>query len=362
MDAQRTVQDGMLKSVTIRNFRVFDELSIDHLSRINLIAGRNNAGKTSLLEALFLLSGGGNPQMALNSNVIRGSDFPVSGLRETLQETYWKPMFTALDTGRIVEIAGVHTKRGPLTLRMSLEWPSVIELPLGDSRESSAKDLQGEPALLHWFKGGSTPEAVRQVRFAGQSIQVEQPAGPVPFESAILSTRIANDQEDAARLGRLRKQKQGARVLDALRIIEPRLQSIEDNSASGFPMIWGDIGLSELVPLVMMGEGMTRLARLVLAIATVPGGLVLVDEIETGLHHTVLADVWRAVDEAAKQFDTQVVATTHSYECVQAAHEALGDGGGFLLHRLEVSDTGNRCVTYRPEDIDAAMRHDLEVR
>ena len=184
----------------------------------------------------------------------------------------------------------------------------------------------------------------------------------MPFDAVILSTRIANVQEDATRLGRLRKRKQGDLVLDALQIIEPRLQSIEDNSASGIPMIWGDIGLPELVPLAAMGEGMTRIARLVLAISTSPGGLVLVDEVETGLHHSVLPSVWQAVDEAARQFGTQIIATTHSYECVRAAGQSLGGSNGFLLHRLEASDSGNRCVTYHPEDIDAAIRHDLEVR
>ena len=352
----------MLKSLTIRNFRVFDELSIEKLSRVNLIAGRNNAGKTSLLEAMFLLSGGGNPHMALNSNVIRGPDLPVTGPRETLRETFWKPMFNALDTSRTVEIVAGNAARGPLKLRISLERPSLVELPLGDSSEVSAKNLQSEPALLLSFKRASEPEVEGRIKIAGQSLQVDQPNVPIPFDAVILTTRVTNHQEDAARLGRLRKQKQGTQIIDALKIIEPQLQSIEDNSASGFPMIWGDIGLPELVPLAMMGEGMTRLARLVLAIAASPNGLVLVDEIETGLHHTVLADVWRAVDEAARQYDTQVVATTHSYECIRAAHEALGGGDGFLLHRLEVSDKGNRCVTYSPESIDAAMRHDLEVR
>ena len=362
VDDRRTVQDGMLKSVKVRNFRVFDDLSIDQLSRINLIAGRNNAGKTSLLEALFLLSGGGNPQMALNPYVIRGPNLPVAGPRDSLPETYWKPMFTALDTRKFVEISGVHAVRGPLTLRISLERPTVVELHLEDAKEISARDLHGEPTLVLSFKSGSEPEVEGQVRVSGQNIQVKQPTDPMPLDAAILSTRIANDKEDAARLGRLRKHKQGSQVLDALRVIEPRLQSIEVNSTSGSPMIWGDIGLPELVPLAVMGEGMTRLARLVLAIANAPGGLVLVDEIETGLHHSVLPDVWRAVDEAAQQFDTQVVATTHSYECIRAAHEALGSGDGFLLHRLEVSDKGNRCVSYSPESIDAAMRHELEVR
>ena len=88
-------------------------------------------------------------------------------------------------------------------------------------------------------------------------------------------------------------------------------------------MIWGDIGLPELVPLPAMGEGMTQIAWLVLAIASMPDGVVLVDEIENGIHHSVLPDVWRAIDEAAKQFHTQIFATTHSFECVMAAHESL---------------------------------------
>ena len=362
MDTQRTVIDGMLKSVQIRNFRVFEDLSIESLSRVNLITGRNNSGKTSLLEALFLLSGAGNPQLALNSNVIRMPDLPMSGPREILRETYWKPMFTELDTNRVIEIEGIHVARGPLILRMLLERPTVVELPLGDSREVSANDLHGERPLLLSFKGGPEHEVEGRIRYAGQSIQIDQPNIPVPYDAVILPTQVMNHPDNAERFSRLRKRKQDAQLRSALKIIEPKLQSIEVNSASGFPMIWGDIGLPELVPLAMMGEGMTRLARLVLSIATVPGGLVLVDEIETGLHHTVLVDIWRAVDEAAKQFETQVVATTHSYECIRAAHEALGSGDSFLLHRLEVSDEGNRCVTYQPESIDAAMRHDLEVR
>ena len=362
VDDRRTVQDGKLKSVKVRNFRVFDELSIDSLSRVNLIAGRNNAGKTSLLEALFLLSGGGDPQMALNTNVIRGPDLPVSGSRETLRDTYWKPMFTTLDTSRTIEIAGVHAERGALKLRISLERPTVMELPFGESGEISMEELSVEPELVFYFKVGSRHEVRGSARIKGRSLRLDQPSVATPFDAVMLTTQIKNHLEDAERLSRLRKRKKGEKILSALQIIEPRLRVAEENSSSGFPMIWGDIGLPELVPLAMMGEGMTRLARLVLAIATVPGGLVLVDEIETGLHHSVLPDVWRAVDEAAQQFDTQIVATTHSYECIEAAHVALGGGDNFLLHRLEASDKGNRCVTYWPDDIGAAIRHNMEVR
>ena len=150
-------------------------------------------------------------------------------------------------------------------------------------------------------------------------------------------------------------------LLKALQVVEPRLQSIEDNSSSGIPLIWGDIGLSELVPLSVMGEGMTQIARIILAIATAPDGVVLVDEVENGIHHSVLPDVWRVIDEAAKQSRTQIFATTHSFECIEAAHQALGSNG-FLLHRLEVSDVESSCVTFKPNGISAAIRHGLEVR
>ena len=126
-------------------------------------------------------------------------------------------------------------------------------------------------------------------------------------------------------------------------------------------MICVDIGLQELVPLSILGAGMTHVARIVLAAATATGGVVLVDEIENGLHHSVQPDVWGVIATAAKQFDVQLFATTHSFECVEAAHEALG-ADGFSLHRLEVVDGENRCVTLSPTALSGAIRHNLEMR
>ena len=351
----------MLTSVRVHNFRAFGELTVESLGRVNLVTGRNNSGKTSLLEALFLLSGAGNPQLALNSNVIR-SEGPVSGPRETVWEPLWKPMFHALNTDMGIGIEGNHSS-GQLTLHISLVQPSTFE----DSGEISTTNIASEfpvagSTLLFSYQGGSGPKVEGQINVTGQG--AKSPNVNAPFRTVILTAQVGSHQgtlqEDAARLGRLRKQKQGDLALRALKIIEPKLRSVEVNSASGLPLIWGDIGLPELVPLAAMGEGMTRIARLVLAIADAPGGLVLADEVENGLHHSVLPKVWEKVGEAAQQFNTQIVATTHSAECVQAASQALKND--LLLHRLEVSDSGNRCVTYQPEDIEATIFHHIEFR
>ena len=117
------------------------------------------------------------------------------------------------------------------------------------------------------------------------------------------------------RLARLRNRSATILLLEALQVIEPQgCKAYRENSASGTPMIWGDIGLSELVPLVWHNgrRSWPDLARLVLGISAAPDGVVLMDEVENGIHHSVLPKVWRVIDTAAKQLNTQVFATTHS--------------------------------------------------
>ena len=199
------------------------------------------------------------------------------------------------------------------------------------------------------------------MRLMARRAEVTKSESSFPFRAVLLNSRTGGLEQDAVRLGQLRARKQGDLLTNALRIIEPRLRRVEDNSASGGPMIWGDIGLREIVPLSAMGEGMTHIARIVLAISSVPGGVVLVDEIENGIHHSIMNRVWSALAEAAQQFDAQVVATTHSFECLAAAHAALADTLRF--HRLEQATDGtSRCVTFETEHVGAVVRHGLEVR
>ncbi len=349
----------MLKRLQIRNFRGFNALKIDQLSGINLMAGKNNSGKTSLLEAIFLLAGAGNVQMARNNNVIRGLEFFPALVPPG--EPFWKHLFSDLNMGQCIEIEADHTSHGQLALKISLEREPTTEISLDRTNGTSMTNFFDERSLVFQYTGPSGKAVESYIRIKGQGLETYHPDTKAPFNGIILLSRIGNIQEDAVKLGRLRQQKQGDMLLKALRVFEPRLQSIEDNSSSGTPMIWGDIGWPELVPLSVMGEGMTQIARLVLSIASVPDGVVLVDEVENGIHHSVLPDVWRVIEEAAKQFRVQIFATTHSFECIEAAYQALGSDG-FLLHRLEVSDEENRCVTFKPNGISAAIRHELEVR
>ena len=352
----------MFQRMAIKNFRVFRELHVEQLGPLNLFTGRNNVGKTTLLEAIFLLSGAGNPEVAINTNVLRGLG---GGNGAHPGTALWKELFASLDTGQAIEIAATHESFGELRLEVQSGLPpEVRSIAPGngdDNPPNATTNRPTERGLSFSFHQGCKQAAHGHVQIMGPGLEVSRPNANVAFPATILVTRGGNAQEDATRLGKLRREKRGDLLLHALRVVEPKLQSIEDNSASGTPMIWGDVGLPELVPLPVMGEGMTRIARIVLAISSSPNGVVLVDEIENGLHHSVLQKVWQVVESAARQFGTQVFATTHSFECAAAAHQAL-ESATLRLHRLEIVDNESRCVTYSDDAIGGAMDHGLDVR
>lgn len=367
----------MFESLRIKNFRLFDDLEIGELKRINLLAGRNNAGKTAVLEAMYLLASVGNPKRAHEVKGIRGIS-EASGAPGRVPTSYWKPLFSQLDMQRPIEISGAHSHLGRLQLAISLERretsgpPEPHRLPTQQVAQGVTDNPQGtvsldlgeklaDPWALH-LSWDSDPKQnlcdLRVTEYGHQSVSTEL---SIPLQAIYLPLGPGNAQEDAVRLGQLRARKKGDLLTKALQVVEPSLEDVEDNSATGTPMIFGDIGLPELTPLSAMGEGVTRIARIVLATSIVPGGVVLVDEIENGFHHSVMNKVWAVVEEAALQFDAQVIATTHSYECVMAAHEALSDE--WRLHRLDrTKDGSSQCVTYDTETVEAAIRHDLEVR
>ena len=354
----------MFESLRIRNYRVFDDLEMSGLHRVNLIAGRNNSGKTSLLEAIFLLCGAGNPRLGANGTVLRMTDFGDTPNLQTL-EFIWKDMFHTLDINRPIEIAGVHSEHGALNLAISLEaWlgapqvaPSVFDgIPTSQASDGKALTFRYEDRRY------AEDAYFGQVRLVPAGLEMSHPDAPNLASARIVFARTGNVQDDAELLGNLRLRKHGDFLLDALRIIEPNLASVEVVFTGGTPMIWGDIGLSELVPLPAMGEGMTRLARIVLGISSVAGGVLLVDEIENGIHHSAMSKIWRAMGQAADRFNTQVFATTHSFECVQSVYKGLGKCG-FKYFRLDkYKDGETQAVRYSHDMAEMAIERHMEVR
>ena len=359
----------MLTSVSVKNFRCLTDLDIEPLDRVNLIAGTNNVGKTALLEAIFLLSGTENAFLIFKINALRGV-VQLEFDTEAIIEHVWKPLFFNYDTDNPVVISGTLANGEKFKVEFDLvseDSSAHIEIDNGELN-LEANGFSNQVMQLRYTNpsGDTRPLRLSLLPNAAKEIQIKpKPVRPF-FPSELMSTRQRPSlTQTAERFGRLQQEKRELDYLvKALTVIERDLDSLTSVFSAGVPMIYGDVGLDHLIPLPFMGEGIGHLASILLTISEARGGVVLIDEIENGFHYSKLPAVWQAIRQAARDFDTQVFATTHSLECAKAAHEVFesSDDYEFRYHRLDRIDGEIKVATSDQETMGTALGLNWEIR
>ncbi len=355
----------MYQSFAIKNFRCFRELEFGPLERVNLIAGTNNVGKTALLEALFLLMGPNNPELSLVLNASRGIQRYLVD-----PEKIWGWFFFNKRIDEIVELTGIAKDSSQRSLQIRLvqpQRPQAVpsdESTLSETMRALTTSSGPRELIFRYRDADGKVDSSRAFIIPPNEIRTERAQiGPFPL-GVFLSTRLQLPKDDIERFSNLERVRRQDEVLAALRILDQRLNRLALLVIGGEPIIGGDIGLEELVPLPFMGEGIGRLLSIVVSIANASGGTVFIDEIENGLHYSTMVKVWQAIAHAARQSDAQVFATTHSWECIRAAHEAFATGEtyDFRLHRLERVNGEIKAMTYDQRTLATAIAAGLEVR
>ena len=155
-------------------------------------------------------------------------------------------------------------------------------------------------------------------------------------------------------------------IVQAMRILMPTIDSIQflvgDRRRQG--ILVGQKGAQLRLPIGSYGDGMRRLLAISLALVSTKNGCLLIDEIDTGLHWTVMEDMWLLVVEAAQRYDIQVFATTHSHDCIEGL-------GALIKSRPDLSESVaiqkvhrslEQAVCIPGEDIPTVVEQGIEVR
>ncbi len=356
------------ESFEITNFRCFDSFKIDSFSRVNLITGVNNSGKTSLLEALFLHLGRTNPGLVLILNSWRGLNI----ISESA-ESQWESLFWRLKDSQDIIIKGTSSTGSQNMLAISTSTTKTIvekKTYLGQAESISGPQrgilfkYADENGHEQTVKG--IPVFVKKDDRVSYELRIEPALPSVYTNNIFVSCRHGSDTgEEVQRFSSLRKKEKDAIILNALRIIEPRLERLEILIYQGTSMIHGYLrGYDQPLPSPLLGDGVRRSLSVLLAIGAAESGVVLVDEIENGIHHSAMKALWSVIAEAARSFNCQVFATTHSEECIYAAHDAMKESGTYdlMLYRLDRKNGSISAISYDEKRLDAALSISLEVR
>jgi hypothetical protein len=352
----------MLRSLKITGFRAFSQFEMKSLTRVNLLVGANNSGKTCLLEAVEVLCGGGSWWVLTHGPARRGER------RETPD-----PSSSEAHLAEMVNVLHLfqgHPRTGNPTFR--------IEEPKGEGAperfvEATLKNLQD--VLLSGSGGHTVPRRPLEVKSNGRvgTLILTPEGGQFPTsvpEDVAVRTRFVSSaratEEIRNQWGEIELTPKELQIEDFLRVVDDRIEHVRPRSASSFGPDFKVLlnGSAEPVPLGSLGDGVRTLLAIGTNLVTSAGGVLLVDDIDTGLHHSTMTKMWKLVIETARKLDVQVFATTHSLDCLRALHWACREQPDLVqeiaVHRI-VRGKGE-AVTYHAPEFLTAIDHEYEIR
>lgn len=355
----------MLRSLHIEGFRSFPSLAVAPLSRVNVLVGKNNTGKSSVLEAVELLVRD-NVRWGLWAIPVRRGEIAYAGdERAPRTEADVRHLFLGhelrpdaafrIGEGALPGDGRVFTVSSSIAID-----PAAVSLPgrFGD---------MGAPRLGITVRRGEESE-ICYLSPEGGLAQPYANGEPTPVHvlGADPLTRFLPGPAAAALWEKVVLTPSEGRVTSALAIVEPAVERLAaaprpGNSLEFFVKLKGSDGR---VPLASMGEGSKRLLALALSVVTSAGGTVIIDDIDTGLHHSVITKMWQLVIETARELDVQVFATTQSLDCLTSLASLLERApllhDSVTVHRLERGS--DRSIAFTAQDVMVAARHEMELR
>ncbi|MEG4445885.1 AAA family ATPase [Microcoleus sp. AT9_B5] len=283
----------MLKEIEIQNFRCFEQIKISGFERVNLIGGKNNAGKTALLEAIFL----NFAPDASSLVILRYLRREPSKALEAMPDRAWDNLFYALKKDRFIVIIGKDDNNNTDRLEIKVEINSI-------KNKINFEFMRNEDQST-W---SSSPVA------AGGLLNFRISLDEVPIIPSWLriSGKKLTEAYDNARLD-----DKDSEVLKAFQILDPTIESVESFSI-GEPTLYLRRKGEKRLPLSLFGDAINRVAEIILKLVNSEYKILLIDEIENGIHYTSQREFWRVLFRLAVELDTQIFATTHSLEMLQA--------------------------------------------
>lgn len=356
----------MITSVRIKNYKQFKDLRLDNLKRINLIAGKNNIGKTSVLECLFMFYDRMSPQMTIKQFNWRGMNSVALN-----SQSLWQPIFHNFDTSYKIEIEVKHDNldsncHSAVYEHLPSYIPDQLTSTAIDPTAQGMTSTSNSEALHVKYKNKheNTGDVFLHIN-NGQLSLTTQKLKPITTRASFIfsNVRLAA-QDDALKLGELLVNEGIADLIEYLKIMEPKLLNLQIIPSPSQNMIYCDVGYKKPVPISLMGEGTTKLLSILLNISHCKNGIVLLDELENGIHYSTFPIIWKAISKMAKAYNVQLFITTHNYDFLHGLNDIYTDemSDDFTFIRLDSNDGRIIPKHYDGEMFNAALDRDWEIR
>jgi AAA15 family ATPase/GTPase len=320
----------MLKEIEIQNFRCFEQIKISGFERVNLIGGKNNAGKTALLEAIFLYNEpDGRSILALKKLRMESSESSASSeWIESIESIYkreWDNLFYSLNKDAVIVIHGKDESNVVDKIEIWLDESGNVDNIFSDKNVERLRELflkdKDDLSVLNLKLTRYNQETVNSVAIATSSTKMGFGRRPNVKEPPFIPSCMRSFEKNLTELFDLaRLNEKDSEVVKAFQVLDSSIESV-DSFSIGEPTLYLRRKGEKRLPLSLFGDAINRVAEIILKLVNSEHKILLIDEIENGIHHTSQREFWRVLFRLAVERDTQIFATTHSLEMLQAFAE-----------------------------------------
>ena len=355
--------DGF-RNIEIKNFRGIDHLFVDDCSRVNVFLGQNNSGKTSILECLLMIMGMSSPDMPQSLNRLRSRN-NMTGVADA------RYMFNNLILANSPEIIAKQTDGVQRHLKLNLSY--VFDEKEQTVQQNVPMPVTDTMALINTLEmlfdvteSGQTKNYRSSLTFNQTGVITNRKLAEGYVEkdfvglitADLLSGNLVND------LSELFKRKQKDLILERLAMFDKAIYTIDilkDDVYISFE------GINEQLPLGMTGDGLRRYLNIVACSANPMTNIILIDEIDNGLHYSAYKKLWEAIFALAVSTNKQIFVTTHSKETLQKLNEMLEEHTDYrnemALYTLEQTKLkGHQAYRLPYEGLAEACKNNVEIR
>lgn len=339
----------MFDKVKIDKFRGISHAEISGFKQINLFFGKNNCGKSSLLEAIFLVCGQSNPLLPLNINGFR--DYRKIQKKDILLDFY------KLNTETSIQISLYNEETRNLTISFFEQFSPDVKLDENDKSVSSTpNDQYGH--ILHYTYAGQ--DMVSKITFESSGPNIVQNIDPRYKEH--LKCRYLGPKFDfytsIQGLDNIIKNKAENVILDALKVIEADIKDFRYSDGD----ILVDIGLEQRIPINVLGDGVRKIVSLLTSVYECRNGVLLIDEISNGFHYSVMGNLWKVLVKACQDNNVQLFATTHDLDSIKGVAEYLDNDSVSAFHLEKQDGDELKAYFFSKTDLEYMLRQRIEMR
>jgi len=181
---------------------------------------------------------------------------------------------------------------------------------------------------------------------------------------AMVTPMTTSPNDDASRFSMVKKNKNTSDLLNILKILNEKIVDIELLFAANSPILNARLEDDSIIPIALLGNGLQTILSITMVIITTPNGVVLLDEFESAIHYSKLADIWKSIAYIAKKYNTQIFAATHSLENIKYCANAMNEINfeDFQFIRLQLKKDSHIVVQYNANELNDAFFSKMEIR